>query len=358
MKKVLLLSVLAVAAPVLAQDMIAVSANGQIYQFDSFTGAINLLGNGLPGQIASCRDDHGRIWSTTGNTLSVLDPTQPNATTPVPFLVTNPTGLANDGAQFLWAVEDASPDLLVRIDKVAGTKVTVGPTGYTNIVGLEVWNGHLCAWDAVAGLLMLDKNTGVATDVNPNLGTGGAQIEWLTTRMDGRLIGGQNGLYLIDPATGTATPYASLGNVDLRGADAWYTYTRTFGTGCSGAFGPVSIQAAVTGTNNKTVTLQSGNHAANAVGATIFGLSNTLSGTTSLPYSLDGNLGTSGCTLYCSTEASVLGVTSGTGPATLQLQATLPHVWSVASFFAQQIVLEPVTGGVSLSNAVLVQIGN
>ncbi len=358
MRHPLVLVFLAIAAPVLAQDMIGTSSSGQIYSFDSFTGSVNLLGNGLAGQHASCRDDHGRIWSTTATTLSVLDPTQPNATTPVPGLQTNLTGLANDGAQFLWGIEDGSPDVLVRIDKVAGSKVTIGATGFGNIEGLENHNGHLYAWDTTHGLLHLDKTTGVATDVNPALGTGGAQVAWLTTRMDGRLVGGQDALYLIDPQTGLATQYAYLGNLDLRGADPWHTYTRAIGSGCNGAFGQVSLQATVTGSNNKTVTLVSGNHAANSVGATIVGVSDSSSGGSSLPLLLDPNLGTIGCTLYTSTEFSMLAVTSASGPATLTLQATLPHVWSVAAFFAQQIVLEPVTGGVSLSNAVLVQIGN
>ena len=350
---------LAVAcAPVLAQDMIGTSPTGQIYAFDSFTGSIAPLGTGLPGQYASCRDDHGRIWSTTSNTLSVLDPTVPNATVPLPAFAANLRGLANGGAQWLWGVEDGAPDVLVRIDKVSGTKFTIGPTGYNDIEGLENYDNRLYAWDTVHGLLQINTSSGVATDVNPALGTGGAQIAFLTGRMDGRLIGGRNALYVIDTATGTATQYANLGGADLNGADAWQTYTRSFGSACNGVFGPAALGVALTGGYQKAVTVQSGNHAANAVGATIFGVDDTSSGGFALPLLLDPLLGTAGCTLYTSTDASAFGVAGAAGPANLTFQYTLPHVQSVQSFFVQQVVLEPVSGGMSLSNAVLVQIGN
>lgn len=358
MRNPLLLAVLALTVPGLAQDMIGTSSVGQIYAFDSFTGAVTLLGNGLPGQHASCRDDHGRIWSTTNSMLEVLDPTLPNATTPLPGLTTNLRGLANAGAQYLWGIEDGTPDRLVHIDKVVGTKVTIGATGFNDIEGLENYNFQLYAWDTTYGLLRIDSNTGVATDVNPALGNGGAQIAWLGTRSDGKLIGGQNSLYQIDPATGAVSLIANLGALDLQGADAWQTFARSFGSGCNGAFGQVVLTATITGGLTKQLTLQSSNHAANAIGATLIGVSNTSNGSSPLPLSLDPLLGTNGCTLYTSTHASALGITSPNGPATLTLQWNMPHVNSVAAFFAQQVVLEPVTGGLSMSNAVLVQIGN
>jgi hypothetical protein len=349
---------LALTTSVAAQDMIGVSWSGQIYAFDSFTGAINLLGAGLPGQNASARDDHGMMWSTaTGSTLSVLDPLQPNASVVLPSLTADLRGLANGGGQFLWGIENGAVDMLVRIDKLSGAKTTVGQTGFTAIEALESFNYALYAWDTSQGLLLVNTQSGTATDINPAIGGAGIQIQWLCTRSDGKLIGGNTAIYEINPTTGATTFVASLSGVDLRGANAWQSFTRPFGTSCNGAFGSAQLTATVTGTFPKLVTVRSNNHAANAAGATIFGLSITNSGFGALPLQMDPFLGTSGCTLYVSMHANALGLTT-TGPnAMLDVQFSFPLVNDLFVFYVQHVVLEPVAGGLSFSNAAIVQLG-
>lgn len=340
-----------------AQDMIAVGWNGQMHALDSYTGVITPVGNGLPNQNAAARDDHGRIWSTAGATLSVLDPTQPGASVPLPGLVADLRGLANAGAQYLWGIENGPVDLLVRLDKVTGAKTVIGPTGYAGIEGLEQFDYSLYAWDTTAGLLRVSKTTGLATDVDPNVGSGGASIAWLSTRSDGKLIGGQNALYTIEPTTGAVALIASLGGQDLRGADAWQAFTRPFGTGCAGSGGIVTLGGSITGTQSLMVRLQSDHHAPNAIGATLFGLSNRTSGFGALPHSLDAQFGTVGCTLYTSVHASVLGVCSASPSATLAVQVPFTLLNDVFAFYVQQVTLESVPGGMALSNGLIVQLG-
>ncbi|MEO6593539.1 MAG: hypothetical protein ABIP94_02160 [Planctomycetota bacterium] len=339
--------------------MIAVSWSGQVYALDSYTGAVTWLGAGLPGQNASARDDHGRIWSTaSGGALTILDPSLPGASFPLPSFAADLHGLANGGGQFMVGIEAGPIDTLVRIDKLTGAKTTIGATGFSNIEALENYNYTLYAWDTVAGLLHVSPQTGGAIDVNPAIGGAGVQIEWLSTRSDGKLVGGQNSLYELDVNTGVVTLIANLGALDLRGADAWQSATHPYGSGCNGAYGLVSLTAVVTGSPAAGLTLRSTNHAPNAMGVVIFGLSNTSYGGGALPLSLDPILGTAGCSLLTKWDTGILGVATTGGPATLDFQFVVPPLNDLFSLFAQHIVVEPVTGGVSMSNGVVVQVGH
>lgn len=348
----------AITSSLIAQDMIAVTWSGQIHELDSFTGVTSYVGSGLSGQNAAARDDHGRIWSTAaGNTLSVLDPNTPNAMVPLPGLTADLRGLANAGAQYLWGIENGPSDMLVSIDKVTGAKVVIGSTGYSGIEALEQFNYSLYVWDATQGLLMVNRLTGAATDVNPAVGGAGVQIAWLSTRSDGKLIGGQTSLYQINVTTGVPTLIAGLGGLDVRGADAWQSFMRPYGNGCNGVGGNVAMTGSLVGTQTILMTLQSGNHAPNSVGATLFGVSTSSSSLGQLPVALDPLYGTAGCSLYTSIHASALGVTSATTPATLTYQYTFNLLNDMYPFFAQQVTLEPVAGGFSMSNGMIVQLG-
>ncbi|HEX5053410.1 MAG TPA: hypothetical protein VFZ65_16655 [Planctomycetota bacterium] len=348
-------AVLALACSASAQDMVAVSWSGDVYALDSFTGAVGWLGMGLPGQNASARDDHGRLWSTAnGGGLTILDPSPVSTSHPLPGFTADLRALANGGGQFLVGIENGPVDMLVRIDKLSGAKTIIGATGFANIEALDNHNYHLYAWDTVAGLLQVDPATGAAFDVNPAIGAG-VQIEWLSTRSDGKLVGGRNSLYVIDVTTGATSLIANLGALDLRGADAWQSAAHSFGTGCHGVFGVVGLTATVT---PQTLSLHSTNHAPNAPGVAIFGLSKTAHGGSPLPLSMDPFLGTVGCSLLTSWHASVPGVTNASGPASLDFQFPIPPLNDLYSFFVQHVVVEPVTGGLSMSNGMVVQVGH
>ncbi|MEO6594924.1 MAG: hypothetical protein ABIP94_09255 [Planctomycetota bacterium] len=347
--------------------MIGVSWSGQVYALDSFTGAVSPLSAGLPGQNASARDDHGRIWSTaSGGALTIIDPSQSSTSYPLPGFSADLRGLANGGGQFMVGIESGPIDSLVRIDKITGVKMTVGATGFSHIEALENHNYHLYAWDTVEGLLEVNQATGVATNINPAIGGAGVQIEWLSTRSDGKLVGGQDSLYEIDVHTGVITFIAYLGPLDLRGADAWQTATQAFGTGCNGSFGLVTLSGTVAltgtaGSSSPVVTMTSTNHSPNMPGVTIFGLSNTgygPFGNNPLPLSLDPILGTVGCSVLTSWDTGVLSVTTASGPATLEHQFVVPPLNDLVTFFVQHIVIEPVTGNVSMSNGLIVQAGH
>jgi hypothetical protein len=75
-----------------------------------------------------------------------------------------------------------------------------------------------------------------------------------------------------------------------------------------------------------------------------------------LPLRLDPFLGTVNCNLYVSMDFTQAAITSSGSPATLGFTTTLSMAARGATLFAQHACLEPVPGGLSLSNAARIQI--
>ena len=351
---------LSLSLPLAAQDMVAVAWTGDVYALDSFTGTSTLIGSGLFGQNALARDDAGTLWSTHRTAsltywLTVVDP-QTGGTTQLFPNMPDLRGLASAGGGLLWAIQDASLDRLVLVDSLSGDVTVIGPTGFAGIQCLALIDNAMYAWDGAAGLLSIDPSTGTATAIGLPP-PAGVSMQWLARRADGRLVGGHNSLYELDPATGAVTPIGTGSLPDLRGAEPLQNFVRNFGTGCQGVGGQVASTAAIGSGPAAQLTLSSTNHQASAIGAVAFGLSDRASGALPLPLSIDPVFGTQGCTLYASLDVLVAGLTSPTFPATLDVQVPILPDWPGNALFAQHAVLENVPGGVSLSDAVLVQFG-
>jgi hypothetical protein len=361
MNRLLLAAVL--TAPIAsAQDMIAVSWSGGVYALDSYTGTTTFLGTGMFGQNALARDDQGGLWSTersTGQTGSVYSLTSIDPGTGAATVITpnfpDVRAFASAGGTLLWAISNTSPDQLITIDVTTSQVTTIGPTGYTAVQCLAAVDGVLYAWDNNFGLLTIDPSTGAATDVDPAVG-GNSDMQWLARRSDGQLVGGQNGLYEIDPSTGVATQIGS-GLIDTRGAEPYQQHVQNFGSGCAGAFGTVSASATIGAGPNPLLTTSSTNHAAGVPGLILVGLSSQQTAGVPLPIDVDPIFGTQGCSLYVSLDVSVLAVTSAQGPATLDTAFPILPGWAGYSLLLQHATLDPVQGGLSLSDAVAVQFG-
>jgi hypothetical protein len=129
-----------------------------------------------------------------------------------------------------------------------------------------------------------------------------------------------------------------------------------FGVACNGVGGPATLVANGSFAPGTNVLFESGNHAPNAIGLTIFGLSQTNHQGIPLPLLLDPIFGTSGCTLYTDLVATALALTSSTSPAVLSQPFGVPAGgWTGFGCYVQQACLEPVPGGWSWSNALRVQ---
>lgn len=353
----------ALAGPLSAQDLIAVAWGGGVYRVDSLTGAATALGTGLFGQNGAALDAGGVYWSThrvgpTGSWvyhLTTVD-TNTGAATIVHSNMPDTRGFATGPGTALYAVRDGSPDSLITIDTVTGAVTTIGNTGRSSLQGLTFHQGTLYGWDLTAGLVTIDTTTGAATDPFPALG-GPSGLQWMMSHPDGRLLVGRDDLYVVDPTTGVSTLIGNIGSFDLRGCEfAGGGYIRSFGQGCNGFSGPV-VQ---TGTGmpqvGGSIVSTSSNHAPGALGVLVFGLSNTIYAGLNLPFDLTPVLGTNGCFLNVSIDATLVGFTSGVAPADLSYTIPLPPPAAGVLFHLQHACFEPVPGNLSWSNGLTVQV--
>jgi hypothetical protein len=354
--------------PLLAQhDMIGVTFTGQSVAFDSRTGAgVLLTTNPLGGQNAMAR---------LGNTLFSTDRVTPPGGTGFTFSfgrVSALTGqyvrnVANIGdlrglaahatdPQLLYGILDGSPDLLVTIDTTTGTRTTIGSTGRTGIQALTLFRGRLLAWDVSAGLMQLNPGTGLATDISAQIG-GSGSVQWLCAHADGRLLGGNQALFEIDPATGNPTFVASVagGTFDIRGAEQRMPLQQSFGQGCNTALNVPSVLSVSGGNAPGPILFQSLQHQPGAFGALILGFVHHSTPQQQLPLSLDALLGTSGCTVYQTLDIVVYGFLDTQGR--FGRTVTLPPFMAGQTFYSQYVVFETVPGGFSWSNSVMVTVG-
>lgn len=217
-------------------DLLAISwtpTNSPVYQIDSVTGSgfqIGLSGIGRLNSMA--RDGSGVIYSVGGESITeedklvIIDPVS-GAATQIATIdlgkgIPSIRGLAWSPQEELFGIQSgftvSNPeDSLYSIDVTTGLGTFVGYTGFTGIQGLAFSpSGELFAWDTGEGLLLIDKTTGVATDVNPLVG-GDCEIQTIDFLPDGTLLGARHALFSIDLATGECTGLGSGGYTDVRG---------------------------------------------------------------------------------------------------------------------------------------------
>ncbi|MFK7741827.1 MAG: hypothetical protein AB8H80_16035 [Planctomycetota bacterium] len=336
--------------------MIGVGWGGSIVALDSYTGAWSFVGSGASGQNAMAVDEQGTIWSTRRNgtvyELTTINPVTGNATVVHPSVDTR--GLTWAGPGELYGAEQGG-DTLVRIDTVTGASTTIGNIGFSGIQSLAQLAGSLYAWDIGQGLVRVDAATGAGSLVGPPI-VNAPNLQWLSRRSDGRLVGGDsNNLYVIDTATGTPTLIGPTQS--LRGAEPYQRFFGNFGTGCSGAAGVVASSASITAGASPQLVLQSTNHQANAAGIVVVGLTGADWAGVPLPLPLDSVFGTSGCTLYVRPDVTFVATTSASSPATLDYSLPVDPAWNGYAFLFQHATLENVQGGLSLSDASVVQFG-
>lgn len=355
-----LILVCSFTVPAVAQDLITVSWIGPIMALDSTTGSMATIAPGYPHQRGLARDGMGELWATAPiagqSRLVHVDPGD-GSTTLTATLPFYPQSLATAGGTGLFA---AAASTLLYIDTATGATTTIGSTGLSALGAIVTYQGVLYGWDRVAGLVLLDPVTGLATDVNPAIGgatlaTGG--IDWLAVRDDGVMVGGGGGLrFSFDLATGIAQ-FLGLMAFDIRGAAPGVA--TAYGVGCHGGAGRVELRTSGNLRSPSLLTSTSIGHgsagAAQHPGVLVFGWSRTSHGGNSLPFDLDPLLGTQGCSLLASIDASMLGLT---GNGALQFVLSMPAGLAGATFHLQHAVFEPVAGNMSWSQGVRVRLGS
>lgn len=268
-------------------------------------------------------------------------------------LAGNPAGSPHQTT--LHGIAQATPsDRLVRVNPLLGTVVPIGLLGFANVTALAWHDQVLYAWDTTFGLLTVDPQTGLATDVHPLI-PGGTHVDFLAGMSDGRMLAGRDTLFRVDVSNGNLTALGGGAWSDLRGAEEIWGLARRFGVTCPTTFGTQTLSSAVFLHAGITVPISSGNHQAGSPGILVFGGSRTASGTTPLPLDLDPLLGTVGCSLFVSPDVTVFGTVLPNQAFTQNL--VIPAGFAGSSFFVQQAVLEPVPGGISFTNGLELRIG-
>jgi hypothetical protein len=343
------------------EDLIGLRFDGVGFAIDSRSGISRSLGaTGRTGFQASARQGD-RIYAVETVTISPtshqffldwIDDETGQATRTVQLGV-DVRGLAPANGTFLMAIADAfSSDVLIRLNTLNGDVTVIGSTGFHSIQGFTRAGNQFYAWDLVHGLLRVDFLTGATVDVNPALGTGGAELQFLTTMSDGRVVGGRNAIYEIDLQTGAARLRGSGAHTDLRAGEERFGVHYRVGAGCYGAALAVSGSAHPGGT---ITTSSSGNRAFGFV-YVMLGFSPTTFQGLPLPLRLDSLLGTSGCFLYAGPEITIGARADVRG--NLSLQFPIPNLFSEGLFFSVQHA--PLTSlspaGIAFSNAIAVKI--
>ena len=343
-----------------AQDSLAVTFNGDVWYLDTVTPRLTRL-NAIPnplGQNALARDANGVFWSTARGAaspffLTRIDPITGIATNTFP--IPDVRGLAAAGGTQLYMVHEAplpqNIDILSRIDTMTGIITQIGPTGFTGLQALAGLGTLLFAWDINLGLITIDPRTGIGTDVDPAVG--GPMMQTLWAQPDGRLFGASGStLYSIDINHGNVAMVGAVGiGFDIRGAESFGGFSAPVGNGCAGAGGAVvmSVNGLLTGYGH--IDTLSRNHAPNVPGLLILGFSTSSMNGIPLPLLLDPIFGTVNCNLYVSMDIIQAATTSSGASATLGFRTDLSMVARGLTVYAQHLCLEPVPGGLSLSNA-------
>ena len=207
--------------------------NSPVIKIDETTGTgstigysgfkkLNSLAQSASGLLYSVGDDSGgsslliTIDSDSGKGTQIAKLNFGTTTPDVRGLTFSPSGIlfAVNNPGNTWNYDD-----LYIIDPYTGIGTIVGSTGLSGIQGLDFSpSGTLYGWDIHIGLVTIDTETGIATDVNSSVG-GTVDIQTITFTSDGRLFGAKEVLYQINSSTGEYTFVGSGAYADVRGIE-------------------------------------------------------------------------------------------------------------------------------------------
>ncbi len=241
-----------------------------------------------------------------------------------------------------------------------GVPIVTGLGGFVSGIAFDPVTGEVLATVLTVNRVIRIDAAGVVSNVAPPFSVPGPNA--LDIDQNGDLIagGGTGQVYRI-PRTGGApvfltsntSPPNAVNGLAVAGAGG---FALPFGNPCAASFGPMDLRASGPFLVGATVTTRSINHAANSAGVLAVGLSRTNWLGVPLPLSLDALFGTANCSLLISPDVLLSGVTSASGPAELVIPVAIPPAFAGHTFFAQHACLEPVAGGMSTSNALMVRI--
>jgi hypothetical protein len=263
--------------------------------------------------------------------------------------VTGDVVLGGDGA--IYRLANGTP---------TATPVVGSLGGFVSAIAFDPVTGEILATVLTVNRLIRVDGGGTVTNVAPPGSVPGPNA--LDVDENGDLVtgGGTGQVYRVPRAGGApvflasnTSPANAVNGLAVAGGGG---HGLPFGQGCSGAAGVVSLTATGPFRVGATVTTTSTNHAPNALGVLILGLSRESHLGSPLPVLLDPLLGTAACFLHVSIDATVVGFSSGGSPATLAFAFPLTPPFAGQRFHAQHACFEPVPGFLSWSNGLLFRV--
>ena len=197
-----------------------IDTSGDVARLDPSTGQVTSIGStGISGRLwdGMAIDSQGRIYSAYGDWIVgygiyEIDPQTGQATFVVQTQLGGIGAIAIDSYDVFYAHDhrDAplivSPEDLHVVDLITGTTSFIGELGGTGRGKMDFFGGILWAHNVEVGLVQVDENTAVPTDVNP------AAPPIPFTFPDAFCSSGEGTLFhlgihlwVLDPSTGAAT---------------------------------------------------------------------------------------------------------------------------------------------------------
>lgn len=246
----------------------------------------------------------------------------------------------------------------------AGSAVAVpivtGLGGVVSGVAFDPVTGEIVATVLTANRLVKVDGSGTVTDVAPPFSIPGPNALAVDQNGDFLAGGGTGQMYRVTRTGGSpvflANNTSPLGNVNGLAVAYGSGLGIPFGQGCSGAAGIVELTASGPFLVGSPITTTSSNHAPNAIGLVVLGLSNSDYLGLPLPLLLDPLVGTSGCSLYVSADVTLVAIASASNPATLSFVITPNASFAGQRVFVQHVGLEAVAGGLSFSNGLVIRV--
>ncbi len=231
-----------------AASLLGISSDGSVFSIDQSDGSGSSIGSsGFAGVNSLARSSSGQFVAVSRGlldpaaTLFSVDPATGLGTGLVNLDFGKDVDVSVRALTFaddkLYAINNGGgrfsttgADDLYLVDTSTGAGTLIGNTGFNGVQGLTTGpDGKLYAWDLGSfnpddgsGLLLIDPTTGVGADVDGSIGeTDGGDIQTLAFSSDGKLYGGRDALYLVDPSTGAATLVGSGGYADIRGFESF-----------------------------------------------------------------------------------------------------------------------------------------
>jgi hypothetical protein len=215
--------------------------------------------------------------------------------------------------------------------------------------------------DVVATVLTVNRvvrvdGAGNVTDVAPPGSVPGPNALDVDRNGDFVTGGGTGQVYRVPRAGGAPVLLGNhsgpLNGVAVAGAGG---FALPFGAPCAASNGPAELRASGPFLAGSTVTTSSVDHAASTPGILVLGLSRTSHLGIPLPFLLDPIFGTAGCFAHVSLDVTIGGITGPVAPATLSFAVPIPAPFAGQTLFAQHVVVEPVAGSMSWSNALMLR---